>query len=167
MELADKHEGVEAYGGWIETVGELIAKDHRLKSFLNTPRIDASEKKDVLRAALGDSLPRPFLNFLLITIDKRRQRLLPLINEEFQKLLDDRLNRERVDVTVARETGPGQQEQLAAYLTRLLGRQALPQVRVRPEILGGVIVKSGDRIYDGSVRHRMEALRRRLLKTEV
>jgi len=167
LELADKHNAVEDYATWIEAVGELIAKDGRLKMFLNTPRIDSEAKKQVLRDALGNTVPRPFLNFLLITIDKRRQRLLPLINEEFQLLVDQRLNRERVEVTVARELEGGEREELTAYLTRLLGKEALPQVRIRPEILGGVVVKSGDRIFDGSVQHRMENLRRRLLKTEV
>ena len=167
LELADRHDGVEDYATWIEAVGELIAKNRRLETFLNTPRIDSEAKKEVLKEALGATVPRPFLNFLLITIDKRRQRLLPVINEEFQLLVDERLNRERVEVTVARDLEGAEREELTAYLTRLLGKKALPQVRVRPEILGGVVVKSGDRIFDGSVQHRMENLRRRLLKTKV
>ena len=167
LELADRHEGAEAYGDWIETVGELIGKNQRLAMFLNTPRIDSAAKKEVLKSALGDSVPSPFLNFLLITIDKRRQRLLPIINDEFQKLVDDRMDRERVQVTIARDIGSDEEARLTSYLTRLLGHTALPQIRVRPEIIGGVVVKSGDRIYNGSVQHRMKNLRRQLLKTEL
>ncbi|HIB09233.1 MAG TPA: hypothetical protein EYO20_05240 [Gemmatimonadetes bacterium] len=48
-------------------------------------------------------------------------------------------------------------------LSKILGRQAIPHVRVKPEILGGLVVRTGDTIYDGSVRRRLEGLRRRLL----
>jgi F-type H+-transporting ATPase subunit delta len=167
LALADRHEGVEVYGRWMRTVADMIGQSSRFKLFLETPRIDAQSKKKVLRSALGAEVPRPFLNFLLITIDKRRQRLLPLIEVEYQKLLDARLGRERVDVTVARPLDPAAESELTRALSRMLGKTAIPSLRVRPEILGGLVVKSGDTIYDGSVRHRLERLRRRLLDAEV
>ncbi|MCA9737976.1 MAG: ATP synthase F1 subunit delta [Gemmatimonadota bacterium] len=167
LELADRHEGIEVYGAWMDTVAEMIAQNPKLAAFLGTPRIDASAKKQVLKDALGSEAPRPFVNFLLITIDKRRQRLLRLINEQYQPLLDQRLGRERVEVTVARPLDDAGRAELTRHLTGLLGHQAIPQIRVRPEILGGVVVKSGDRIFDGSVRHRMDRLRRRMLQTEL
>ena len=52
-------------------------------------------------------------------------------------------------------------------LTALLGKTAIPHVRVKPEILGGVIVRAGDTIYDGSLRRRLESMRRQLLSTEL
>ncbi|MEZ4417407.1 MAG: ATP synthase F1 subunit delta [Gemmatimonadota bacterium] len=167
LELAERHEGIEAYGSWMESVAELIAQNRKLALFLGTPRIDAQAKKRVLKTALGDQVPRPFLNFLLITIDKRRQRLFGAINEAYQRLLDERLGRERVEVTVAHPLDENARAELATHLSGLLGKQAIPQVRVRPDILGGVVVKSGDRIFDGSVRHKMERLRRRMLQTEL
>ena len=69
----------------------------------------------------------------------------------------------RGTVTVAR---PLDEQGLAAVrdrLTKLLGRTAIPHVRVKPEILGGVVVRAGDTIYDGSLRRRLEGMRRQLL----
>ena len=91
MALAERHEGVEAYGQLIEDFAGLLHRNPRLKLFLETPRIDAQAKKEVLRKALGDSVPRHFLNFVLITLDKRRQRLLSEINEQYQLLRDEHL----------------------------------------------------------------------------
>lgn len=167
MALAEKHEGPEAYGAWMAEFAAMLEADPRLGLFLETPRIDVDQKKVTLRRALGEHAPRPFLNFLLITIDKRRQRLLRLINEVYQGLLDEKLGRRRVDVTLA---APIDEEGLALVterLTQLLGRAALPQVKVRPGILGGIIVKSGDTIYDGSIRRRLDGLRRRMLRAEL
>ena len=57
--------------------------------------------------------------------------------------------------------------EVKARLSALLDRVAIPQVHIRPAILGGIIVKTGDTVYDGSVRHRMERLRRRMLMAEI
>ena len=167
MELAERHEGPEVYGAWMHEFSEMLALDPKLKLFLETPRIDAAQKKTVLRGALGDRVPRPFLNFILITIDKRRQRLLRLINAEFQQLLDEKLGRQRVEVTLARSVDEQGLSAMKQRLSGLLGRDAIPEVHVRPAILGGIIVRTGDTVYDGSIRHRMERLRRRMLTAEI
>ncbi len=167
LELAERHEGAEVYGAWMHAFGEMLVQDPKLRLFLETPRIDAAQKKTVLRRAMGEHVPRPFLNFVLITIDKRRQRLLRQIDEEYQSLLDEKLGRQRVNVTFARPVSDEQLAEVSARLGRLLGRTAIPQVRIRPEILGGIVVRAGDTVYDGSVRRRMERLRRRMLEAEL
>jgi len=167
MSLAERHEGVEDYGGWMEALATLLVTNPRLKLFLETPRINSSAKKDALRKALGAHVPRPFLNFVLITLDKRRQRLLAEINEAYQTLLDERLGRQRVSVTVARPLNDEHVREIATELTRVLGRTAIPRVRVRPEIMGGVVVKTGDRVFDGSVKHRLDRMRRRMMSAEL
>jgi F-type H+-transporting ATPase subunit delta len=52
---------------------------------------------------------------------------------------------------------------VAERLSELLGKTAIPHVRVKPEILGGIIVRSGDTIYDGSLRRRLDLMRRQLV----
>ena len=76
FELAQRHEGVEAFGTGIEMVARLLDDDSQFRLFLETPRIADADKRAVLQTALRDALPKNLLNFLLITIDKRRQRLL-------------------------------------------------------------------------------------------
>ncbi len=164
FELADRNNELEEYGVAIETVALLIEEDPKIRLFLETPRIDDEDRKQVVRDAFSTALPKHVVNFVLVTIDKRRQRLLPTISSEYQALLDERLGREHVQVTVARAVDDSTRQVIAERLSAVLGKKAIPHIRVRPEILGGLVVRTGDTIYDGSVRRRLEGMRRRLLE---
>ena len=163
FELAERHEGLDVYASGIETVARLIDEDPRFRLFLETPRISDADKKAVVRKVLGGTLPRQLVNFVLITIDKRRQRLLREISRELHDMVDEAEGRTHVEVTVARELDAATQELLAARLSKLLEKKAIAHMRVKPEILGGVVVRAGDTIYDGSVRRRLDGMRRQMM----
>ncbi len=167
FELARRNDGLEVYEDAIETVARVLEENPDVRLFLETPRIGDRKKKEVLRKVFEDRLPPPLLNFLLITIDKRRQRLLREIAREFQTLMDEHMNRTHVEVTVARELGDEAVEEIGRRLSELLGKEAIPHVRVKPEIVGGIVVRTGDTIFDGSLRRRLESMRRRLNLVEL
>ena len=165
--LAERNEGLEAFGSGISIVASLLEEDPQFRLFLETPRIADRDKQDVLRKAFIDDLPKPLVNFLLITIDKRRQRLLRDIAAQFHALVDEHLGREHVEVTLARSVDEETKAMVASRLSSMLGKEAIPHVRVDPAILGGVVVRTGDTIYDGSVRRRLEGMRRTLMKAHL
>lgn len=167
FELADKNGALESYGDGIEVVARLLDEDPKFRTFLETPRIDDGDRKRVVREAFGDALPKHVLSFVLLTIDKRRQRLLRAIASEYHALLDQRMGREHVSVTVARPVDDATRKLITDRLSSMLGKQAIPHVRVQREILGGLVVRTGDTIYDGSVRRRLEGMRRALLRAEL
>ena len=167
FELANRHDALQAYGEGIETVARLIEEDRRFRLFLETPRIDDEDKKNVVHTAFDDVLPKHVVNFVLVTIDKRRQRLLRSISGQYHALLDAHLGREHVQVTVARPVDDATRQVITEKLSAALGKEAIPHIRVQSEILGGLVVRTGDTIYDGSVRRRLEGMRRRLLKAEL
>ncbi|RMH14881.1 MAG: ATP synthase F1 subunit delta [Gemmatimonadetes bacterium] len=167
FELAQRHEGVEVYQAGIEAVARLIDENPDVRTFFETPRISGAEKKAVIRRAFGEALPKHLVNFLQITIDKRRQRLLRDIARAYHALVDEHMNRVHVEVTLARELPEDAIEELKAVLGRMLGREAIPHVRIKPQILGGVVVRAGDTIYDGSLRRRLDGMRRRLLHADL
>lgn len=167
LELAERHEGMEVFGAGIETVAALLDESPDFRTFLETPRVDSASKKAVLRKAFGDVLPTHLLSFVLITIDKRRQRLLREIARQYHALVDERLGRARIEVALARPVDEAWMDALTERLSRVLGKTAIPHVRVRPEILGGMVVRDGDTIYDGSLRRRLSGMRRRLLQADM
>ena len=134
---------------------------------METPRIADGDKKELLKKVFDMALPRPLLNFLQVTVDKRRQRLLGAIGEEFHSLLDEHLGRAHVTVTLARTMDSAGLEELSEKLSALLGKEAIPHVRVNPAILGGVHLKTGDTVYDGTLRRRLKQLRRQLVSAEL
>ena len=163
FELARRHDGIEAYGAGIATIAGVVEDDAKFRLFLETPRIDDEDKKAVVRRVFGEALPKHVVNFVMVTIDKRRQRLLREISRAYDLLLDDHLGREHVEVTVARQLDDATMQLISERLSSALGTKVIPHVRVKPEILGGLIVRTGNTIYDGSIRRRLDGMRRRLL----
>jgi F-type H+-transporting ATPase subunit delta len=167
FELAERHEGLEVYGAGIDTVSRLLDENPKFRLFLETPRIDAEDKKTVVRKVFADELPRHLVSFLLVTIDKRRQRLLRSIAREFRALVDEHHGRVHVEVTVARSLDEEATRTIGRRLSEILGKTAIPHIRVDEDILGGMIARAGDTIYDGSLRRRLDRMRRRLLAAEL
>jgi F-type H+-transporting ATPase subunit delta len=147
----------------LDALGEALQSSPQLRLFLTSPKIDMNLKKATLRKALEGRAHPLFLNFLMVLIDKRRQRLLSVVDQEYRTLLDESLGRMHVEVTVARQPEQRAREEMTQRLTQSLGRQVVPHLTVNPEILGGIIVRYGDRVLDGSLRRRLLSLRRRLL----
>jgi F-type H+-transporting ATPase subunit delta len=163
FELARRNDGLETYGAAIATVASAIDEDPKFWLFLETPRIEDDEKKAVVRRVFGEALPKHVVNFVMVTIDKQRQRLIRDISRGYDLLLDDHLGREHVEVTVARQVDDATTQLISERLSSALGTRVIPHVQVKPEILGGLIVRTGNTIYDGSIRRRLDGMRRRLL----
>lgn len=165
FEVGERQSLHDAFVGSLQSLDAALQSSPQLRLFLTSPKIDAAIKKATVRKALQGRAHPLFLNFLMILIDKRRQRLLEAIGQEYRTLLDERLGRLHVEVTLAREPEQRAREELSERLSRTLGRQVVPHLTVNPEILGGIIVRFGDNVLDGSLRRRLLSLRRRLLDT--
>lgn len=162
--LAHKHAAIEEYGRALQTVTALLDEAPRFRTFLETPRIEDEERKAVVKRVFASAIPKHVVNFLLVTIDKRRQRLLRSISSAYNLLVDEHLGREHVEVTLARKAAPDTEKLIAARLSSVLGKEAIPHFRVKPAIIGGLVVRTTDTIYDGSVRRRLEGMRRALMQ---
>ena len=167
FELGEQQNARNEFAAAIESLAGIVEGEPRIRIFLETPQVSVAEKKDALRAALGSRVPQLFLNFLFIVLDKGRNRLLCEIAREYRVILDERLGRLHADVTLARQPDDVTVAQLTERLSQGLGKTVVPHVRVNPEILGGVILRFGDRVMDGSVRRRMLTLKRSMLDAEL
>ena len=161
LELAQRAEDPQGWGRMFGDVAAAVENDRNLQHFLDSPRIADTRKIEILHRAFGNVLPAPLVRFLEALIHHRRQMLLSEIAAEYNERLDVLEGRVRANVTVARALTEKERTALAAQLTRAVGegRSVVPVVRVHPPILGGVIVRLGDRVVDGSVRTRLGRLR--------
>jgi F-type H+-transporting ATPase subunit delta len=160
--LADKAGDRDGWGRLVQDIAAAIESDVKLKRFLESPRISEQEKSAVLAKAFGERVPAMFLRFLQILVVKRRQMLVPAIAHEYHAILDQSEDRVHANVTVAKEPGDGEESAIAEQLGRVLGKRVIPHFSVKPEILGGVIVKVGDTVMDGSLRRRLHRLKWRI-----
>lgn len=166
LELARRHGGpggMDDYGRAIHEVAELLRREPRVRQFLHTPRVGLDEKKAALRSSLEGRVPDLVLRFLLVVLDHRRQALIPEIAASYQDLVDQAANRVRAQVTLPHAPRREMEREIVATLERQLGKTVAATFESEPELIGGVIVRVGDRVLDGSVRRRLIALRRRLL----
>ncbi|GAC1458172.1 MAG: F0F1 ATP synthase subunit delta [Gemmatimonadaceae bacterium] len=165
LALARKSGEQEEWGALIDTISTGIRENHVLRTFLESPQLSAARKIGILEKALGKRVPKLFLRFLDTVIMKRRQMLIPEIASEYRLLIDESEDRVHVQVTVAREPAESESDALARQLSRLFGKRVVPHISLNPGILGGIIVKTGDTVMDGSVRRRLFVLRQKMLAT--
>lgn len=162
VSLARKAGDLSGWGAMFSDVSTALQRDEQLTLFLQSPRISADRKNKVLARAFQDRLPRLFVRFLQAVISHRRQALIPQIALAYGDIVDELENRVHAQVTVAREPDGATQATISDGISKALGKTVVPHYVVKPEILGGIVVRVGDTVMDGSVRRRLSSLRAQL-----
>ena len=162
FELGEQSGNTERFVDLVDAVAAAIEQSPQIEAILMSPKVPKSEKSRMLGQALR-STPREFVLFLQALVKRGRQQILREIATQYLALLDQKLDRVRAGVTLARQPDEKLKRTIQDLLTRQLGKQVLPSFSEDPEILGGAIVRVGDRVLDGSLRRRMTRLRRQLL----
>jgi F-type H+-transporting ATPase subunit delta len=160
--LGDKSGQLEQYAGLVESLAAAIDSSPQVEAVLMSPNVPKAKKAALIGEALAGA-PREFVLFAQAVVRRGRQGWFGDIAREYGALVDVRFNRLRAAVTVAREPDGALRESIRAELSRVFGKEVLPTFVVEPGILGGTVVKVGDRIYDGSIRRKLGRLRRQLL----
>jgi len=159
--LAGQHDALEKWGSRLDITAAAMS-NATVEAVLMSPRV-AREKKIALMTEALQDYPRPFSLFIAAVIRRGRQQLLGQIADEYHRLVDVKLNRVRAGVTVARDVDALARQVIVERLSKAIGKNVIAGFTIDPELFGGVIVRIGDRIYDGSVRKRLGALRQKLL----
>jgi F-type H+-transporting ATPase subunit delta len=146
----------------LQSILEARRESAAFRQVLESPLIPADRKRAIVERALAgvDPLTRAFVDML---IAKRRADALPAIREEYRKCADDAAGIARAHVTVAAPITDAELAQLSAALEAQCGRRVQLQVKVEPAVLGGVVVRIGDTVWDGSVRGALEVMKEEML----
>lgn len=161
--LAGKANELRGWGAMLGDVATAMKQNATLRLFLESPRVPAFKKNEVLAAAFQDRMPRLMVRYLQSLVTHRRQMLIPEIAREYMDLVDEREGRIHARVTVAREADAETQDMIAQQLSRMFAKTVIPHFSVDSALLGGVVINVGDTVLDGSVRKRLSSLRRRML----
>ena len=164
--LAEKHKAHEEFLRAFAALN-VVLTEPQVRVFLESPKISTALKKQVLRTALSDRVHPLFLNFVRLVLDKRRQRHLSAIAHAYRGLVNVAAGRLHVEVTLAREASPEVEQEIRARLSTIFGKTVIPHVSVDERILGGIVVRQGGQVIDGSLRRRLLALRRQMLNASL
>ncbi|MSR07155.1 MAG: ATP synthase F1 subunit delta [Gemmatimonadetes bacterium] len=159
----EKSGAAEQYGFLLEAVAGAIASDLKVQAVLATPQVSKPQKQAILSKALEGRAPEPFIRFLGAVIRRGRQGMIGAISREYLALVDIKLDRVHAGVTIAREPDEKLKQEISKRLSEVLGTTVLAHFRTDRAILGGLIVRVGDRVMDGSLRRKLVSLRRQML----
>jgi F-type H+-transporting ATPase subunit delta len=161
--LARNDEDLDGWGEAINGVVTAMESDDRLRRFLEAPQISAAEKNAVIGKAFEDKLPKKMVRFIQKLVLNRRQMLLPEVALQYGNLVDEASGRIHAQVTLSRDASEADRKMIAEQLSRAFAKTVVPHMNVNPAILGGVVVKVGDQVMDGSVRKRLKTLKARIV----
>ncbi|MCE5273363.1 ATP synthase F1 subunit delta [bacterium] len=164
--LARRTDRIEVIAGDFEAFIHILETDPKLRLFLLAPQISAEKKGQVFRDALGGKVDDNFLRFLLVVFEKRRHDLLEEINVAYHEELDRYYDRVEVAAATAVEMTESENSALSAKLAGRLGKKIVLRTKVDPRLLGGLVCRIGDVVYDGSLRRRIDRLYHQMLKAQ-
>lgn len=162
LELATGPGDAERFADLLDAVAAAVQTTPGLAQVLVSPRVSKEAKRKLFADALRDT-PRPFQLFVEAVVRRGRALLFPEIAKAYLTLLDHKLDRVRASVTLAREADEATRAVVLDRLRTATGREVIATFHTDPALLGGVVVRVGERVSDGSVRQKMQKLRRALL----
>ncbi|HEV8516167.1 MAG TPA: F0F1 ATP synthase subunit delta [Candidatus Limnocylindrales bacterium] len=140
-----------------------IGRDEDVARILENPALPLRRREEVLERALGKNALPPLRNLCALLLRRGRIDLLPQVARAFRQLQQRREGITEALITSALPLDDDEVRQITERLERRTGGRVEAEVEVDPSLLGGLQVRLGDRLIDGSVRGRLERLRARLV----
>ena len=147
---------------WLEDL-RLLAQareNEALFAILDAPHVSVSRKVGVANDAFGGSISPLALNLISLLASRNAAYLAADIAEHYQRLLDAHRGIERAEAVSAVPLSDEQRRKVEEVLRGIAGKEVRLTWRVDPHVLGGLVVRIGDRLLDGSTRARLQAMRR-------
>jgi F-type H+-transporting ATPase subunit delta len=157
-QIAVQEKLVDQLESELKTVQSVLESSEPLRKIILHPHISANEKKEVLASLFQDHISEVALNFLGFVMDCQREAFLVDITEYFTGLANKARNISDIQVTSAVELTEQEKTNMAAAMAKCTGKKVKLAYDVEQALLGGVVVRIGDKVIDGSVRTRLQTL---------
>lgn len=163
VEVARDDKKVKEYGQQLQKLHNDLNAHADLMNFMCNPIIRTEAKKEVAAKVFKSELAANVYNFFMLLIDKRRESLLGGIVSEYELLANEAMNIVSAQVTVALPMTADQEKALIKKLEKLTGKTVIIKTKVDKNIMGGVVVRIGDKLIDGSIVRQLDSLKEQLL----
>ncbi|MBL9125418.1 MAG: ATP synthase F1 subunit delta [Planctomycetaceae bacterium] len=146
---------------------EVLDRFPAFDKVLSAGSISAVEKEQLIGRVVGGRASNLFVNFLKVLANHGRLDILRAIHRAATALYDEMQNRVRVDVTTAVPLGEQEARLVTDRLRNLLGKEPILVQKVDAELIGGILIRSGDTLYDGSVKSQLKQLAGQMINRSV
>lgn len=163
--VAEQEGDFDAVHAELQGLADVIEGNRDLRRLLYSPSIRLEVKRDIMEDLIARiELSGLSATFVRLLLEKGRIRYLASIAETFEYLANERQGRVKVSVTSAAPLAEGDIERLREELQETTGKTVLIETAVDPALIGGVIVRIGDRVLDGSIKKQLAAMRESLVR---
>jgi F-type H+-transporting ATPase subunit delta len=162
FQVATRDDTLEAWRSELDASAARLG-DASVVSVLANPAIPVDQRSMAVAGLLEHTASQPVQNLVQLLLKRGRIEQLPRVAAEFRRLDDRRQGITHATATSATALNPDEVRDLTARLEQSTGGRVALDVQVDPSLLGGLVVRVGDRLIDGSVRGRLERLRNQLI----
>ena len=165
IELGEANKNLDKMGGDLRSLAKAMKESEELQDALTNPAIRRADRRKVLDGLLKVIGAQPQTkNLVYVLLDGERVGSLIAISREVDAMIQAKSGRVTAEITSAQPLDAGQVQQITAALEKLSGKKVDVTKKEDPELLGGVVAKVGDVVYDGSLRSQLRSIREELTK---
>jgi F-type H+-transporting ATPase subunit delta len=164
---AEKAGQTDAVAAELSALAGVLADNPKLEELLASALIPHDEKVKILDRLFGNQVSPLLLDFLKVLSERGRLEVTRAVDRELQLLYDQLRGRVRVQLRTAVPLEAGTARQLEDSLSRILGGQPQVEPSVDPELIGGVVLRVGDTVYDGSVARQLRQAREQMITRSI
>lgn len=157
FEEAQKLNALAAWSEMLISLADAVAHPE-VKAAVSNPRIARKQLESLMEALAGNAASAQQKNFVRILADNQRLQVLPEISAIFEMLKAEAEKTVNVVVDSAFELSAQQQDKIAGSLKKRMGREIKLTCQVNKDLLGGVVIRAGDKVIDGSARTRLSEM---------
>jgi F-type H+-transporting ATPase subunit delta len=159
VQLGAEEGAVEKFNAELAAFNTTLADNPGLGSILKSPAYDLDAKREILREVIGRlALSGTVANFVQLLLDRARIGFLPQIAESYSAFADELSGVIRPTLASGLPLSEGQVDEIRGALEKSTGKKVLLKVEVDPSLIGGVVTKIGDKLFDGSVRTQLNRI---------
>lgn len=163
LQLAQERDLTEPIGAELSGLKEVVDANPTFAEFLRDPGIGTEERAGVIDRTLKPRVSPLLANFLGVLLNHGRMGLIGQIADAYGELLDQLFGKVEVDVTVAQRLSDAELEQVRQRVDAALNKKSVVHQYVDDSIIGGLVLRVGDKLIDASVKTQLETMRRQFL----
>jgi F-type H+-transporting ATPase subunit delta len=167
MESAIEKNLLDVISRDVELILQIVKQNPKFNLMLQNPVIRPELKSSILEEIFKSRVNPETMDFVLFVVKKKREELLQGILERFAELRDVKLGFVNVNVIAASEFTDSQKSELQSKLQTTLNKKVRMNYRVDEKILGGFIVQAGDTVYNASIKHQLDLLRKHFIEASL
>jgi F-type H+-transporting ATPase subunit delta len=164
FDIAQQQQIVAEVEDQLKLIVQAIASEVDVQKFLALPSVDANRKIELLRGVFADRVSYIVLNTLELLLTNGRQDVIADVYGAYVKIAGEALGQARATVYTAHALSAEELDKVAAQFSQVTGKKITAEQVVEPALLGGIQVRIGDRLYDGSLAGKLNRLQKSLNK---